>query len=222
MDNFNFDFNNNDFTWSDGTPVQPWTDDNDDPAFNKYVLAMFQPDNIVPVPSQPAYSQPANQNPARQYPVAQPQMQEIAPIWQQQQQQMATPPVTPPQMAYQPSATFAAPFPQQQQMLAWSARVQSARVQSARRLRWTGPQLPTDEAILAASQAVPAKDRMSSDLGSRSGRSREDQIIFRRQQKALNQIKHREAKKAAKKASSAWTAAGVHHQYPKHLSFTQN
>ncbi|KAK5733143.1 hypothetical protein LTR17_009884 [Elasticomyces elasticus] len=116
-----------------------------------------------------------------------------SPMFVQPQQQLVYPPAAP-QMAHQP---------QQQQMLAWSARVQSARVQSARRLRWTGPQLPTGEAILAASEAVPAKDRMSSDLGSRSGRSREDQIIFRRQQKALNQIKHREAKKAAKKASSA-------------------
>ncbi|KAK5676020.1 hypothetical protein LTS10_011309 [Elasticomyces elasticus] len=217
MDNFNFDFNNNNnnFTWSDGTPVQPWTDDE---LWDNYVRANSQPDLA------PAYSQPTNENPAGQYPVAQPQMQEIAPIWQQQQQQqqqMATPPATPPQMglppsamfvqpqqqlvylpaapqmAHQPSATPAAPGPQQQQMLAWSARFQSAR-----RLRWTGPQQPTPEAILAASEAVPAKDRMSSGLGSRSGRTRENQIIERRKQKAMSQINRRAAKKAARSAQN--------------------
>ncbi|KAK4958375.1 hypothetical protein LTR10_004801 [Elasticomyces elasticus] len=221
MNNSNFNFNNNnnnnnDFTRSNGTPVQPWTDDDNDQAFRQFVLAMFPPDLA---PSQPAYSQPANQNSARQYPVAQPQMQETAPIWQQQQQQVATPPVTPPQMglppaamfvqpqqqlvyppaatqtAHQPSATPAAAFPQQQQILAWSARVQSAK-----RLKWTGPQRPTREEILAASDAVPAKDRMSGGLGTRTKLGRDEQIIRRRRQKAMSQINRRAAKKAARSA----------------------
>ncbi|KAK5694947.1 hypothetical protein LTR17_024738, partial [Elasticomyces elasticus] len=65
MDNFNFNFNNNfNFTGPDGTPVQLWTDDDNDQTWDNYYLAMFPPDNIVPAPYQPAYSQPANQNPA--------------------------------------------------------------------------------------------------------------------------------------------------------------
>ncbi|KAK5701628.1 hypothetical protein LTR97_004446 [Elasticomyces elasticus] len=210
MNNSNFNNNNNnnnDFTRSNGTPVQPWTDDDNDQAFRQFVLAMFPPDLA---PSQPAYSQPAKQNSARQYLVAQPQMQETAPIWQQQQQQqMATLPSTmfvqpqqqpvylpaAPQMAHQPSARPAAAFPQQQQILAWSARVQSAK-----RLKWTGPQRPTREEILAASDAVPAKDRMSGGLGTRTRLGRDEQIIRRRQQKAMSQINRRAAKKAARSA----------------------